>query len=141
MRSRLRVGATLSAVLLIAAIPATNALNGQEQRPAWNAPRSADAHVNPLAGRSDVQAGGAKLYGRYCAQCHRDDGTGTSFGPGLTGRRTQTQSDGALFWKISGGNTRSGMPTFSGLPELQRWQLVMHLRALESSHRRPTSSR
>jgi len=42
----------------------------------------------------------------------------------------QVQSDGALYWKITGGNTRGGMPTFSFLPELQRWQLVMHLRTL-----------
>jgi len=35
-----------------------------------------------------------------------------------------------LFWKISTGNTRGGMPSFSFLPDTQRWQLVMHLRAL-----------
>ena len=40
----------------------------------------------------------------------------------------QVQTDGALFWKISSGNTRAGMPTFSFLPEPQRWQLVLYLR-------------
>jgi hypothetical protein len=31
----------------------------------------------------------------------------------------RSQSDDALFWKISGGDTREGMPTFSFLPEAQ----------------------
>jgi ribosomal protein S6E (S10) len=44
----------------------------------------------------------------------------------------QQQSDGALFWKISGGNSRQGMPAFSFLPEPQRWQLVLHIRASAS---------
>ena len=109
------------------------------ERPAWRAPHTADARVNPLAGSADVEAGGAKLFKQRCAQCHREDGTGTSFGPGLTGHRVQSQSDGALFWKITSGNTRTGMPGFSGLPELQRWQLVLHLRALGSSHSRAPS--
>jgi hypothetical protein len=44
----------------------------------------------------------------------------------------QAQSDGALFWRISAGNAYDGMPSFSYLPELQRWQLVLHLRTLTS---------
>ncbi|HYU78073.1 MAG TPA: hypothetical protein VEK56_03750 [Vicinamibacterales bacterium] len=36
----------------------------------------------------------------------------------------QAQGDGALFWKISSGNTRAGMPSFGFLPEAQRWQVV-----------------
>ena len=50
-------------------------------------------------------------------------------GPNLMTRRVQDQTDGAIFWKITSGNTRSGMPTFSLLPELQRWQLVNYLRS------------
>jgi ribosomal protein S6E (S10) len=42
----------------------------------------------------------------------------------------QAQTDGALFWKISGGNSHQGMPAFSFLPDPQRWQLVLHLRAI-----------
>ena len=36
--------------------------------------------------------------------------------------------DGTLFWKVSSGNARQGMPPFSYLPEAQRWQLVLWLR-------------
>jgi hypothetical protein len=42
----------------------------------------------------------------------------------------QQQSDGTLFWKITNGNSSRGMPAFSKLPELQRWQLVLYVRAL-----------
>jgi mono/diheme cytochrome c family protein len=133
--SRLIVIALVAAaVLLPRASPASGARPQDDARGEWTAPPSADARTNPLAGRADAEAGGAKLFRSHCAQCHREDGTGTSFGKGLTGRRVQAQSDGALFWKITSGNTRTGMPTFSGLPELQRWQLVLHLRALGSSH-------
>jgi hypothetical protein len=43
----------------------------------------------------------------------------------------QRQTDGVLFWKISNGNTSRGMPSFSKLPELQRWQLVLYIRTLQ----------
>ena len=45
----------------------------------------------------------------------------------------QQQSDGTLFWKITNGNPDRGMPSFSRLPELQRWQLVLYLRTLKSA--------
>ncbi len=44
----------------------------------------------------------------------------------------QQQTDGTLFWKITNGNPDRGMPSFSRLPELQRWQIVLHLRTLAS---------
>ena len=43
----------------------------------------------------------------------------------------QEQSDGVLFWKITNGNARKGMPSFSKLPELQRWQIVLYIRTLK----------
>jgi len=96
----------------------------------WVAPAGATAKSNPLATRADAAAGGRKLFAQRCASCHRDDGRGSEKAPDLTQPDVQMQSDGALFWKISSGNTRRGMPTFSFLPEPQRWQLVMHLREL-----------
>jgi mono/diheme cytochrome c family protein len=101
----------------------------RERDAEWTAPARQAGRTNPLAGRTDVEIGGNKLFHERCAACHGDDARGTARGPSLTTRRVQSQSDGALFWKISSGNTRTGMPTFSFLPELQRWQLVMHLRS------------
>ena len=95
----------------------------------WTAPSNAAAKVNPLAGRTDTVAGGRKLFRQRCATCHSEDGRGSPKAPDLTEPAVQSQSDGVLFWKISSGNTRHGMPSFSFLPELQRWQLVQTVRS------------
>jgi mono/diheme cytochrome c family protein len=49
----------------------------------------------------------------------------------LCGAETQGQSDGALFWKITNGNTANGMPSFAALPEAGRWDIVTFLRTLK----------
>jgi mono/diheme cytochrome c family protein len=99
----------------------------------WLAPPEEASKLNPLAARTDAVAGGRKLFHQRCSTCHGEDGHGTTKAPDLTQPAVQEQSDGALFWKISGGNTRQGMPAFSFLPELQRWQLVLRVRAAASS--------
>ena len=98
---------------------------------AWSAPAEAAARVNPLLNRPGAAAGGEKLFQHRCATCHGEDGRGTSKAPDLMQPDVQAQSDGALFWKISSGNTHGGMPAFSFLPEPQRWQLVLRLRHME----------
>lgn len=97
----------------------------------WVAPPNAASRTNPLAARPDAAAGGEKLFQQRCATCHGEDGRGTTKGPDVSQPDVQAQTDGELFWKISGGNTRRDMPAFSGLPELQRWQLVLKLRQLQ----------
>ena len=113
-------------------------LDGQvrERDPDWTAPADATSKPNPLAGRSDAEAGGRKLFQERCTSCHGEDGRGTSKGPNLTDVGVQAQSDGALFWKMTTGNSREGMPTFSFLPALQRWQLVLRLRSLATDSNR-----
>jgi mono/diheme cytochrome c family protein len=106
------------------------ALQVREYDPSWVAPAKAASKPNPLTGRSDAEPGGRKIFQQRCASCHADDGRGTSKGPDLTQADIQSESDGALFWKMTSGNTRAGMPTFSFLSEAQRWQLVLHLRSL-----------
>jgi mono/diheme cytochrome c family protein len=102
----------------------------RERDPDWTAPSKEAAKSNPLASQANLVAGGQKLFGQRCNSCHGDDGRGTSRAPNLLAADVQAQTDGTLFWKITGGNTHSGMPSFSFLPEAQRWQLVLHLRAL-----------
>ena len=96
----------------------------------WIAPAGQASRVNPFAARADAAAGGRKIFQQRCASCHGDDGRGTRRGPDLTERDVHAETDGALFWKISHGNARTGMPAFSFLPEQQRWQLILHLRSL-----------
>lgn len=99
----------------------------------WTAPSEDAARLNPLATRPDAAAGGRKVFRHRCAACHGAEGRGTPKGPDLSGQDVQARTDGALFWKISHGNTRTGMPAFSLLPEPQRWQLVLHIRAMTAA--------
>jgi len=101
----------------------------EHDRP-WVAPDRAASKPNPLSDRPELAAGGHKIFEQRCTQCHGDDAQGTRRAPNLLSRRVQAQSDGALFWKISSGDTRAGMPSFSFLPATQRWQLVLYLRGL-----------
>lgn len=114
---------------------ATSTLGAQarERDADWVAPADAAARSNPIAGRVDLAAGGRKVFRQRCASCHGADGRGTSKAPDLTEQDIHAQTDGALFWKISHGNARTGMPAFSLLPEPQRWQLVLHIRSLTSA--------
>ena len=117
-------GVTCAAVLILAAQdPAVRTHH------AWAAPTDRANQVNPLADRPETAAGGGKLFHQRCSQCHDAEGGGSRHAPSLVARGVQSQRDGELFWKISSGNTRTGMPAFSFLPREQRWQIVMHLRS------------
>jgi len=107
--------------------------------PAWRAPQAVAAKPNPLAEKPWATAGGKKLFLRNCAECHEKDGNGIvkKHSADLQLAVVQQQSDGALFWKITNGNTGRGMPSFSKLPELERWQLVLFLRTLKLSDSHP----
>lgn len=105
--------------------------------PPWTAPAREAARSNPLASQSGAAAGGQKVFLQRCSTCHGDDGRGTTRGPNLAAADVQRQPDGALFWKVSSGNTHGGMPAFSFLPPAQRWQLVLHLRALAGAPGKP----
>ena len=115
-------------------VPASLAQNpGYQQDPTWHAPADAAVRSNPLSTRSETAAGGRKLFIRNCVECHGKDGAGIEkkHSADLQLPAVQQQSDGALFWKITNGNNGRGMPSFSKVPELQRWQIVMYIRTLK----------
>ena len=96
----------------------------------WRAPDEAAAKKNPLAEKPELAAGGKKLFKRNCVECHGESGQGLKKAADLLLPVVQEQSDGTLYWKITNGNADYGMPSFSGIPELQRWQIVLYLRTL-----------
>ena len=100
--------------------------------PDWQPPAEAVLRTNPLAGKKELASGGRKLFQRHCAECHGDDGRGLRTAADLRLPVVQQQTDGTLYWRITNGNARHGMPSFSSIPELQRWQIVLHLRTLKS---------
>ena len=101
--------------------------------PKWRPPAEAASRTNPLASRPETSAGGHKLFIRNCEECHGRDGRGIEkkHSADLQLPVVQSQSDGTLFWKITNGNAARGMPSFSRLPELQRWQIVLYIRTLK----------
>ncbi len=129
--SRTRLGWAMLAFCMVAAVSlAQNP--GYQPDPTWQSPVEGAARLNPLASKPATAAGGRKLFIRNCVECHGKDGTGmeTKHSADLQLPVVQQQSDGALFWKITNGNASRGMPSFSKLPELQRWQLVLYIRTL-----------
>jgi mono/diheme cytochrome c family protein len=120
-----------SALTLLAAAIGQNV--SYQPDPNWRVPAEAAARPNPLAQRSQAVGGGKKLFLRNCAECHNQDGSGIvkKHAADLQFAVVQEQSDGALLWKITNGNVDRGMPSFSKLPELERWQLVLYLRTLK----------
>jgi len=93
-------------------------------------PDEARARANPLEADPDAVMAGRKLYERHCAECHGATGENGRKGPSLLVPEIQTAASGALFWVITNGNVRAGMPVWSKLPEPQRWQLTAYLKSL-----------
>ena len=108
-----------------------------QQKGAWVAPASADATKNPLAGQADAVAAGKKIYTTFCVVCHGDKGKGDGIAAGglnpkpadHSSAKCQSQSDGALFWKLTTG--RPPMASYAKtLTETQRWQVIAYMRTL-----------
>jgi mono/diheme cytochrome c family protein len=97
----------------------------------WRPPQEAAEKKNPLAEKPGLAAGGRKLFTRHCVECHGPTGEGLKKAADLQLPVVQEQSDGTLYWKITNGNPDRGMPSFSAIPELQRWQIVLFLRTLQ----------
>ena len=93
---------------------------------------------NPLERDPDAVAAGEKLYGLHCAECHGqsgEGGTGAKKGPSLRANEVQQATPGTLFWLLTNGVVRRGMPVWSKLPEPQRWQLVSYIKSLSAPAR------
>lgn len=107
-----------------------------------DAPASASRMKNPFAGQAGAAESGAKLYTRNCLSCHGRGARGTGSVPALSKGKTQAAKDGEIFWYISKGDVDSGMPSWSGLPVEQRWQIVTYLKSLGSTNAgtKPASS-
>lgn len=131
----------MKTVLMIAAIIITFGFSISQNSSTvteWIAPEGVNSGINPLKGNAAATEEGKKLFMQACAVCHGDKGKGDGIGgmslipkPGnFTLEKTQGQSDGALFWKMSEG--RAPMASYKAiLTSTQRWQLVNYLRTLK----------
>ena len=94
------------------------------------APEKARERKNPLAGDPDAAVAGRKLFEQHCVECHGQTAGGTMRGANLTREEVQQATPGTLFWVLTNGIVRRGMPVWSKLPEPQRWQIVTYLKSL-----------
>jgi mono/diheme cytochrome c family protein len=94
------------------------------------APRKAAARKNPLDADPNAVAAGAKLFGMHCAECHGEMAEGGRKAPSLLAEQVQQATPGTLFWILTNGVVRHGMPVWSKLPEPQRWQIVSYVKSL-----------
>ena len=103
----------------------------------WLSPAPTAAKKNPIAATQDSIAAGQKIYSKTCLMCHGK--SGDADGPAvielnihparLSDPRLDTESDGALFWKITTG--KKPMPAYGKrLSETDRWHLVNYIRTL-----------
>jgi len=101
------------------------------------APEKVRLQRNPLESDPDAKAAGRKLFEQHCAECHGSTAEGGRKAPSLRAEEVQQATPGTLFWILTNGVVRRGMPVWSKLPEPQRWQIVTYLKSLgprEKSH-------
>ena len=116
----------ISALASVLALGATSA--GRWDR----VPAKDHARTNPLAGQPDAVAAGGILYRNHCQQCHQANGAGDGKKkPSLKTDRVRAATDGDLEWFLRQGDLGHGMPSWSSLPEAQRWQIIAYLRSLK----------
>ncbi|HET8921459.1 MAG TPA: c-type cytochrome [Candidatus Acidoferrum sp.] len=104
------------------------------------APEKARAKRNPLEKDPEAPAAGRILFEQHCAECHGATAEGGKKGPNLRMEEVQNAQPGAIFWILTNGVVRKGMPVWSKLPEPQRWQLVSYLKSLRVATAKPADS-
>jgi len=113
--------------LLIISAAAVLASDGSWLR---KVPAADRARVNPYAGQPEAIHAGAVLFADHCAECHGSDALGRHGRPNLRSNEVRHATDGELGWVLRNGVLWKGMPSWSILPEPERWQIVAYLRSL-----------
>ena len=132
--------AVILAAFLLVGIAAAQTNNSEAQNPAKSVyselakvPAKAAGRHNPLEADPEAVTAGAKLFEQHCAECHGANADGGKKGPSLRAEEVQQATPGSLFWLLTNGVVRKGMPVWSRLPEPQRWQLVSYIKSLGPS--------
>ena len=127
----------LSASVAVPIIGAASGDGKKDKQATWSsafdrAPAEATRAANPYEGKAEAALAGQKLFKRHCEECHGTEGAGTNYAPSLRSSLLRAAKPGTLFWFLKNGNLRRGMPSWSGLPEQQRWQIVSYLKSVNT---------
>ena len=134
---QLRFRMSVAVFLMVLIAPALVALSEEQSKGKWSIPVAEAQKKSPVAANQSSLAAGQKIYSKTCATCHGK--TGDADGPAvielnihpakLSDPKLATESDGALFWKITTG--KKPMPAYGKrLSETDRWNLVNYVRTL-----------
>ena len=107
----------------------------------WATPGSIRRLTKPVSASPEALKDGMEHWADHCATCHANDGSGeTSVGrsfyppaPDMRASRTQSLTDGELFYIIERGVPLTGMPAWgTGTPDGERdsWEIVRFIRHL-----------
>jgi mono/diheme cytochrome c family protein len=123
---------TLSLMLVLSLLPPAlaSAATGDGKWQA-NIPKTVRQRANPMAQSAEAAAAGAKLFQQNCASCHGKQAEGRAKHPALRSEHVKNATPGELEWLLKNGSLKNGMPSWSRLPEPQRWQLVTFLKSLD----------
>src|SRR6476646_2660013 len=111
MTLQLRVRLSLAVLCTVLIASALVVLSEAQSKETWNAPAAEAQKKNPVAATESALAAGQKIYSKTCEMCHGK--TGDADGPAvielnihpakLSDPKVATESDGALFWKVTTG--------------------------------------
>jgi len=127
--------AAVSVIAILLAL-GTSAVPAEEERSRnFESPSTVLARVpekdrakrNLLATDPEAASAGRKLFEQHCAECHGGTAEGARRGPSLRSADMRHATPGEVFWIVTNGVVRRGMPAWSKLPEPQRWQIVSFL--------------
>ena len=124
------LSAVLFSLLPIATVQAVD-------QPFHDAPASAKAQKNPLAGQQAAIDAGKQVYARNCLACHGKTLQGTGNVPSLVDGKLNGVTPGEIFWFITKGDKDNGMPSWAALPEQSRWQVITYVEAMASGKAAP----
>ena len=138
----LLISMAVAAELIVPSAVAQRRGSNQEDvyAPLRRAPKKAVARRNPMENDPDAVTAGGNLFAEHCAECHGEMAEGGRKAPSLLAEPVQQATPGTLFWILTNGVVRRGMPVWSKLPEPQRWQLVTYIRSLQPGEKAPKSS-
>ncbi len=100
-------------------------------------PAGDHARTNPLPDQKAAAEAGSHLYASECSHCHGPRAQGKGSRPALISPRVSGASDGDLAWLLRNGNSWKGMPSWSSMPDAERWQIVAYLRSINPPVSKP----
>ena len=143
MSKTIKLSATSLFAVLLATIGAVDfSASAHDKHGHSHAPASAKRLKNPLTANEENITAGRTLFNRNCASCHGEDGKAktdvaeamTVKPTDLTDKKMEGITDGEIYWVITNGIKKSGMPTFKKATANERWQMTLYVKHLMGEH-------